>query len=167
MNTKYSIREATITDIPTIHRLAQAIWEPTYRPILSREQIDYMFEVIYTYNALKRQIKEGQTFILLYDGAEPIGFAAYSSKEPAGVVYKLNKIYLLPSRQGEGLGRLLLEAVEKRVREAGARYLDLNVNKYNKAKAFYERSGYQVLLEEDIPIGPYWMNDYVMRKGLA
>lgn len=167
MNTTYSIREATPTDIPTIHQLAEAIWEPTYRAILSREQIDYMFGVIYTYQALEQQMKEGQTFILLFDGAEPIGFAAYSMKDAADAVYKLNKIYLLPARQGEGLGKLLLEAVEERVQKAGARYLDLNVNKYNKAKAFYERSGYQVLLEEDIPIGPYWMNDYVMRKALA
>lgn len=125
-----------------------------------------MFEVIYTYEALERQMQENQTFILLQDSLEPIGFAAYSLKDSADAVYKLNKLYLLPTRQGEGLGNLLLTAVEERVRKAGARYLDLNVNTYNKAKAFYERCGYQVLLEEDIPIGPYWMNDYVMRKAL-
>ncbi|EJF11241.1 GNAT family N-acetyltransferase [Pontibacter sp. BAB1700] len=167
MKSKFSIREATTVDIPTIHRLAEAIWEPTYRSILSRQQIDYMFQVIYTHEALKRQMEENQTFIILYDGAQPIGFAAYSLKEPDGPVYKLNKIYLLPARQGEGLGKQLLDAVEERVEKAGARYLDLNVNKYNKAKAFYERCGYQVHLEEDIPIGPYWMNDYVMRKQLT
>ena len=37
------------------------------------------------------------------------------------------------------------------------------MNKYNKAKTFYESCGYHVHYEEDIPIGPYWMNDYVMR----
>jgi diamine N-acetyltransferase len=79
----------------------------------------------------------------------------------------LNKIYLLPNRQGEGLGKLLLGAVENEVRAQGARYLDLNVNRHNKAKDFYERCGYQVYLEEDIPIGPYWMNDFVMRKQLT
>ncbi|PVY43097.1 GNAT family N-acetyltransferase [Pontibacter virosus] len=167
MKSKFSIREATVADIPAIHQLAKAIWEPTYRPILSREQIDYMFEVIYAAGALELQMKEGQTFILLFDVAEPIGFAAYSMKDAEDSVYKLNKIYLLPSRQGEGLGKLLLEEVEERVGRVGARYLDLNVNKYNKAKAFYESCGYHVHIEEDIPIGPYWMNDYVMRKQLA
>jgi diamine N-acetyltransferase len=167
MNSKYSIREATTTDIPTINQLAKAIWEPTYRTILTREQIDYMFSVIYTHEALERQMLEGQTFLLLYEGTEPIGFAAYSIKDKEERSYKLNKIYLLLSRQGEGLGKLMLEEVESRASKAGAKYLDLNVNKYNKAKAFYERCGYQVHLEEDIPIGPYWMNDYVMRKALA
>ncbi|MBX0335269.1 GNAT family N-acetyltransferase [Pontibacter sp. HSC-14F20] len=166
MSSKFSFREASLSDIPLIHQLARATWEPTYRAILSQEQIEYMFEVIYTYEALERQMQENQTFILLQDSLEPIGFAAYSLKDSADAVYKLNKLYLLPTRQGEGLGNLLLTAVEERVRKAGARYLDLNVNTYNKAKAFYERCGYQVLLEEDIPIGPYWMNDYVMRKAL-
>jgi diamine N-acetyltransferase len=167
MNGKYSIREASATDISSIHQLAEAIWEPTYRAILSREQIDYMFGVIYTCEALERQMLEGQTFLLLYDEAEPIGFAAYSIKDKEERSFKLNKIYLLHSRQGEGLGKLMLEEVESRVSRAGAEYLDLNVNKYNKAKTFYERCGYHVHLEEDIPIGPYWMNDYVMRKALA
>jgi len=26
--------------------------------------------------------------------------------------------------------------------------------------------GFTIAYEEDIPIGPYWMNDYVMRKIL-
>ena len=43
---------------------------------------------------------------------------------------------------------------------------DLNVNRHNPALAFYERLGFQQHREEDIPIGPYWMNDYVMRKEL-
>ncbi|MDX5419777.1 MAG: GNAT family N-acetyltransferase [Hymenobacteraceae bacterium] len=163
----YTIRKATTADIPIINRLATAIWEPTYRPILSQEQISYMFEMIYIPEALQQQMQDGQTFLLLQDGDEPLGFASYSVKDESEKVYKLNKIYLLPNRQGEGLGKLLLDSVEAKVSELGARYLDLNVNRYNKAKSFYERCGYQVHLQEDIPIGPYWMNDYVMRKQLT
>jgi diamine N-acetyltransferase len=167
MSKQFHIRKATAADIPTINQLAEAIWEPTYRPILASEQIEYMFGIIYTPEALKQQMQEGQTFLLLYDGNEALGFAAYSVKDKAERSYKLNKIYLLPNRQGEGLGKRLLDAVENEVRALGARYLDLNVNRYNKAKDFYERCGYEVYYEEDIPIGPYWMNDFVMRKQLT
>ncbi len=163
----YSIRTATPSDIPTIKSLADATWEPTYKSILSKEQIDYMFEVIYSLEALEQQMKDDQTFVVLYDEQEkPLGFASYSLKHTGEKVYKLNKIYLLPACQGKGLGKLLLNHVEKEVRKLGAKNLDLNVNKYNKAKAFYETCGYHVHHEEDIPIGPYWMNDYVMRKQL-
>lgn len=162
----YTIRTATLSDIPLIKALAEATWEPTYRSILSKEQIDFMFEVIYTSDALQKQMQEGQTFLLLYQDEKPLGFAAYSLKDAAEKVYKLNKIYLLPECQGKGLGKLLLTYVENEVKQLGGSILDLNVNKHNKAKTFYETCGYHVHHEEDIPIGPYWMNDYIMRKHL-
>ncbi|WP_276499219.1 GNAT family N-acetyltransferase [Pontibacter litorisediminis] len=165
-NTSYHIRQAAPADIPTLMQLAEATWEPTYRSILPREQIEYMFEVIYSRQALEQQMQDGQTFLLLQEGELPLGFASFSVKDAAGKVYKLNKIYLLPQTQGKGYGKVLLQAVEQEVRQRGAALLDLNVNRYNPAKSFYERCGYQVHRQEDIPIGPYWMNDYIMRKEL-
>ncbi|MCX2740072.1 GNAT family N-acetyltransferase [Pontibacter anaerobius] len=165
-STSYHIRQATTFDLHTLMQLAEATWEPTYHSILSKEQIDYMFEVIYSAESLERQMQEGQTFLLLNEGEQPVGFASFSVKDGAGQVYKLNKIYLLPETQGKGYGKVLLEAVEQEVKKRGATILDLNVNRYNKAKGFYERCGYRVWQEDDIAIGPYWMNDYIMRKEL-
>ncbi|MBS1504124.1 MAG: GNAT family N-acetyltransferase, partial [Bacteroidetes bacterium] len=68
--------------------------------------------------------------------------------------------------QGKGYGKILINEVAQRTRDAGKHRLDLNVNRYNKARTFYEKMGFTVAYEEDIPIGPYWMNDYVMRKEL-
>lgn len=166
MNTRYSIRQASGADIKTIQQLAEATWAPTYNSILSQEQVDYMFGVIYTEEELAKQMQEGQTYLLLFEQEKPLGFASYSVKDKAAGIYKLNKIYLLPGEQGKGYGKALLSAVEEEVKRQNANVLDLNVNRYNKAKEFYERCGYSVLLQEDIPIGPYWMNDYVMRKEL-
>ncbi|MBC5993500.1 GNAT family N-acetyltransferase [Pontibacter sp. SD6] len=166
MQISTSIKEATTEDIPVLINLAEATWSPTYRAILSQEQIDYMFDVIYTKEALLQQMQEGQQFFIMYEGSRPVGFASYSVKYAPEKVYKLNKIYLLPECQGKGYGRYLLKAVEKKVKQAGGAILDLNVNRYNKAKDFYERCGYHVHQQEDIAIGPYWMNDFVMRKSL-
>ncbi|MBF9253987.1 GNAT family N-acetyltransferase [Pontibacter sp. 172403-2] len=166
MAANYFIREASLADIPLLHHLASLTWAPTYGSILPEEQVAYMFEVIYTETALQQQVREGQTFLLLYAGDKPVGFASFSEKEAAAKVYKLNKLYLLPDCQGSGLGKKLITFVEKEVKKRGAAILDLNVNRYNKAKAFYEHCGYHAHLQEDIPIGPYWMNDYVMRKQL-
>ncbi|TGD82818.1 GNAT family N-acetyltransferase [Hymenobacter wooponensis] len=161
-----TIHPATLADIPTIIALAEATWEPTYRFIISKEQIDYMYRVIYTPASLERQMTEqGHQFLLLLDDGQAGGFASYSAKTEAGA-YHLNKIYILPSHQGRGFGQLLIRAVEDAVRQAGGSVLELNVNRHNPALAFYERQGFQRHHEEDIPIGPYWMNDYVMRKEL-
>ena len=166
MRNNLSIRQATSSDLPLIMELAEATWAPTYSSILSQEQITYMFGEIYGEETLARQMQEGQTFLLLLEEDAPVGFAAYSVKDSAAGIYKLNKIYLLPQRQGKGYGKVLLTAVEEEVKRYGARTLDLNVNRHNKAKQFYEGCGYRVHAQEDIPIGPYWMNDYVMRKAL-
>ncbi|WP_161888691.1 GNAT family N-acetyltransferase [Pontibacter russatus] len=166
MSPNYHIRPATAQDLPAILYLAEATWAPTYHSILSREQVAYMFGEIYAEEALARQMQEGQTFLLLLEDNRPIGFAAYSAKSETEAIYKLNKLYLLPECQGKGYGKALLSAVEAAAKHRGARLLDLNVNRHNKAKQFYERCGYRVHAQEDIPIGPFWMNDYVMRKPL-
>jgi ribosomal protein S18 acetylase RimI-like enzyme len=157
------IKPATEQDIPTIIELAEATWEPTYRYIISKEQLDYMYRVIYTPASVLRQMREQHhTYLLAYIDDQPSGFASYSEK-PEGI-YHLNKIYVLPSHQGQKLGQRLIQAVEDAVRAAGGRALELNVNRHNPALAFYERQGFAQHREEDIPIGPYWMNDFVMRK---
>jgi hypothetical protein len=43
----------------------------------------------------------------------------------------------------------------------------LNVNRYNKARFFYEKFGFKIIDEVDISIGNnYFMNDYVMELNL-
>jgi GNAT superfamily N-acetyltransferase len=81
-------------------------------------------------------------------------------------VYKLHKLYCLPKTQGKGYGKILLNAVADKVKAAGKHVLDLNVNRYNNAKTFYEKMGFKAIYEEDIPVGDYFMNDFVMRKEL-
>ena len=164
------IEPATLKDIPTIIQLAEATWEPTYRFIISEEQLEYMYRVIYSPAALKRQMTEQQHVFLVarVDGA-PAGFASFSplpAEDDGAAGYKLHKIYVLPTRQGQGLGVYLIEAVENAARAAGGQFLDLNVNRYNPAIAFYERRGFARQREVDVPIGPYFMNDYIMRKTL-
>jgi diamine N-acetyltransferase len=69
--------------------------------------------------------------------------------------------------QGNGLGRWLLNDVIARVKSEGASALLLNVNRYNKARAFYEKMGFSVLKEDLIDIGSgYFMDDYVMELSL-
>ncbi len=166
------IEPAAVQDIPTIIRLAEATWEPTYRFIISEEQLEYMYRVIYSPAALKRQMQEQHhVFLVAYVEGEPAGFASFSPQPAEAATegatgYKLHKIYVLPTRQGQGLGQHLIEAVENAARAAGGHYLDLNVNRYNPAIAFYERRGFTRQREVDVPIGPYFMNDYIMRKEL-
>lgn len=162
------IRPATTGDATTIRKLAEAVWWPTYKPILTPEQIQYMLDSIYDIDSIRTQIETGeQSYLLLLDNGEPGGFASYSIRQENPLIHKLHKLYCLPGTKGKGFGSILLAEVEKGVLANGNTVLDLNVNRYNPAKGFYEKMGFEIVYEEDIDIGNgYWMNDFVMRKVL-
>lgn len=161
----FTIKLATLADIPTIIAIHNATWETTYREILSPEQIEFMSKQFYSPRALENSIvQDDHQFLLLLVNEIPSGFASVSEEKTGH--FKLNKIYILPSCQGTGAGKFLITEVEKYVKQKGAIQISLNVNRYNKARYFYEKMTYRIIREEDIPVGPYWMNDYVLEKVL-
>jgi len=157
------LRRAYEKDIPLIRDLSQRIWPATYSTILSAEQISYMMNLIYSEEALRKQMKEQHEFIIVSDGTEPVGFASFSLLSPG--IYKLHKIYVMPQNQGRGTGKYVIGEIIKAIIRKGGHGLQLNVNRNNKARDFYEKLGFIVIREEDIDIGGgYFMNDYVMEK---
>jgi RsiW-degrading membrane proteinase PrsW (M82 family)/ribosomal protein S18 acetylase RimI-like enzyme len=158
-----TIRGATPGDIPLIRDLTYKIWPQTYSSILSKEQIDYMLNQMYSESALQQQMQQNNEFVIVYDGKEPIGFASVGQTGPT--TFKLHKLYVLPSQQGRGAGSFIIDQIIKVIKPRGATSLQLNVNRQNNAKDFYEKLGFLVTGQEDIDIGSgYFMNDYVMEK---
>lgn len=161
-----TVRKAYPADIPLIRELSFKIWPDAYASILSKEQMDYMLDKMYNETTLKEQMEKGDEFIILYDGIQPIGFASVG---PIALqTYKLHKIYILPTSQGKGAGRFVIEQILQAMKTKGATSLQLNVNRHNNAKDFYEKMGFAVISEEDNDIGNgYFMNDYVMEKKVV
>ncbi len=161
-----SLRKAYEHDIPLIRDLAFRIWPTAYGQIISQEQIDYMLDMMYSERSLSDQMKKGAEFLIAYDGVEAVGFASVGMAEPG--IYKLHKLYVLPSQQGRGTGKFLVDAIARAAAKKGGKILRLNVNRNNPAVGFYEKIGFVKASEEDIEIGNgYLMNDYVMEKNLG
>jgi ribosomal protein S18 acetylase RimI-like enzyme len=122
-----------------------------------------MMEQMYSEDSLLQQMDKGHQFIIINENEKPVGFASYG--ETVSGIFKLHKIYILPSRQGKGAGRFAIEQIIADILPQGAKTLRLNVNRHNKAKNFYEKLGFEVAATEDIDIGNgFFMNDYVMEK---
>ena len=157
-----SVRTATVADIPLIRKLTFVIWPQTYCSIISKEQINYMLEMMYNPTTLQKQMEEDVcTFIIVYDDKEPVAFASYNETEQQ--VWKLNKIYILQSQQGKGTGKFIINFIVAEIKANHAKALQLQVNRQNKAKDFYERLGFKIIQTADFDIGNgYFMNDYVM-----
>ena len=146
-----------------VRDLAYTVWPSTYREILSSEQLDYMLHNFYSVANLEKQMDNGQVIELLFEDTTNIGFVAYELNCNETEWLKLHKIYLLPEIQGKGFGIFMIDEVNKRAKDNQQKGLFLNVNKYNKAKFFYEKLGFVISKEEVIDIGNgYVMDDYVM-----
>ncbi len=161
-----SVSKATAADIPLIRNLTFAIWPQTYSSIISKNQIDFMLEQMYNPATLQKQIEEeGFTFIIVYDDNEPVAFASFNETEPQ--VWKLNKIYILQSQQGKGTGKFIINYIVDEIKIKHAKALQLQVNRQNKAKDFYEKLGFKIIKTADFDIGNgFFMNDYVMELTL-
>lgn len=158
-----TIRNAGEKDVPLIRTLAFAIWPETYLPIIGQQQIDYMLELMYSEASLLDQMQNNKPFVLLYDGEQAVGFASYGPLTPQQ--YKLYKLYLLPSQQGKGAGKFLLHYIVNDSKAKGASVVELQVNKANPAKGFYEHNGFTIREEMVLDIGNgYVMDDYIMEK---
>lgn len=160
-----SIRIAAVADIPLIRELTFAIWPQTYSSIISQAQIDYMLDMMYSPASLQKQMEDGCAFIIVHDTDTPVAFAAYH--EPKPQIFKLDKIYILPSQQGKGTGKFIINYITTEIKKLGAKALQLQVNRHNNAKNFYEKLGFTIIDTADFDIGNgYFMNDYVMELYL-
>lgn len=164
-----AIVRARPDQLPEVQQLAGVIWREHYPGIISAAQIEYMLARGYALDALAGFLGAPDRGLELatVDGVLA-GFAAwYVTGEPATA--KLDKLYVLASRQRLGLGGGLIARVEALARAAGAATLILNVNKRNvQAISAYEKHGFAIREAVVVDIGQgYAMDDYVMAKRLA
>lgn len=157
------IVHAHTADIPLIQELTMTVWPQTYQHILTREQIEYMLQMMYSTEALQQQMREGQQFLVAWLEDLPLGFASYGPSEMEGE-YKLHKLYVRTDVQKTGAGKALLWFVMEEVKQRNGHHLVLQVNRQNEnAIGFYQHMGFRIEHQYDIPIGNgFYMNDYIM-----
>src|SRR5688500_4596810 len=142
----FKISEASEEDIPTIIDIAEKTWWPTYQDILTREQIRYMLDAIYTPGSIAKQMTDGtQQFLIGKDERCPQGFSSFGVRSEDANICKLHKLYVLPDNQKRGYGRMLIDEVRRRMLQQNKRILDVNVNRYNRALRFYENYGFKII----------------------
>ena len=147
--------------------LAEKIWPFTYGDIISQKQLHFMLEWMYSNDALEKSFDKGNEFYGAFDNTKAIGFFELEFLNENPNTVKLQKIYVLPSEQKNGLGTKLLQFGIIHSKNKGANKIILQVNRDNKAVDFYLKNNFSIISEEDFPIGNgYYMNDYVMEKTL-
>ena len=159
------IRAATLKDIPHIQSIARSTWPIAYGDIISKDQLDYMLNLMYSDASLLKQMEKGHQFYLFDLVDTPIAFASVSNE--GDCIFKLNKLYVLPSTQKTGAGKALLQKVIEHAKAENGKQIILQVNKQKIAKDFYLKQGFIVLKEDILELEHgYIMDDYIMGLNL-
>ena len=157
-----TVLPAQAVELPLVQQLAHAIWPQAYASILLPEQVNNMLGRIYSLENLLQEVENGHRFFLAWEGFEPLGYASAYREESTVWVKKL---YVLPERQGEGIGTQLMHAAVSAF--PGAQHASLLVNNRNApAMAYYERAGFTRSGELPVRMGDYEFTDYIYSRPL-
>ena len=180
--TEIQISPAGLTDKAFIRSVSERTWPSTYGHIISQEQINFMLDWMYSDASLEKQMHSGCAFYIASikkeDGKwDAVGFCSVSpddekeegennstEKVAGSTAHKLNKLYVLPTAQGTGAGKALLNKSIEVAKAAGSSSIFLQVNKLNTAYTFYLKHGFIKESEFKFDIGNgFYMDDYIMR----
>ena len=160
-------KPATQFDICLIQDLARRSWEDAYADILSKEQLEYMLEKMYSEHEIIFHLQNlNYHYFLIFDDETPLGFVGFEHHVEFNTT-KLHRIYLVPEAKEKGAGKRGLNLVKKHTQSVGDNRIILTVNKNNVARQFYESQNYKVYGEAVFDIGNgYVMDDYLMEFNL-
>ena len=154
------LKVAEEKDLSIISKLAKAIWNDHYVPIIGQQQVDYMLDKMYNHQSLVEQLNiKKHVFYLIQKDNTAIGFVSVSSENNRD--YFLHKFYIDQQKSNSGIGtkvlNLLIETIKPKI-------LTLTVNRQNfKSINFYFKNNFKIDRVEDFDIGNgYEMNDFVM-----
>ncbi len=163
MSDPIAIRRIAADELPVVQKIANDTWPTAFAGVIERHQIEIMLNDIYDLDMLQNDMDAlGHVFWVARHGHQDAGFV---SSFKADDVTWIKKLYILPSKQGLGIGRALMGTAKEFF--APQRALSLNVNNGNvKAIEFYKKYGFAVEREVPVKMGPFDFTDYVMTKVL-
>jgi ribosomal protein S18 acetylase RimI-like enzyme len=150
-----SVRKAIASDLQDIARVHVAAWQTTYRGIVPQPFLDSL-DVDARAEAWKNWFGEGKLHLYVAENdGEVCGFISGGAlREPIeGFDAEVYAIYLLPSFQGRGGGRLLMQRLAETLRISGFTQVVIWVLAENPSRGFYEHLGGSQITQKRIRIG--------------
>jgi ribosomal protein S18 acetylase RimI-like enzyme len=143
---RLEIRRAEIRDADGIARVCAAGWRDTYQGMKESERIEAVIAEYYEPERIRREIAapEGwDGWIVAVEDETVVGAGGGGMTEPG--VGEIFVLYLDPTRRGEGIGTLILDAITEQQRAQGAREQWVSVEPENrKGIPFYYARGFEV-----------------------
>ena len=160
------IRRLEKSEVDAVSALARVVWQATYPALISQAQIDFMLADRYAAERIHAQLDDPRHAWWVAQHNQTLAGFAHATLD--GTDCKLDKLYVHPDSQRQGIGRALLAAVQDWARAQHARRLWLQVNRGNtQAVAAYQKQGFHIIESRVFDIGHgFVMDDHVMERML-
>jgi GNAT superfamily N-acetyltransferase len=168
-----SIRIADLRDASVLANLGRQTFHETFAAQNKPEDMDTYLKESFTIERLTTELAEpGAVYLLAEVHTKVIGFAKIALvpcpdciTEPCPA--RLAKLYVSADAIGSGVGAALMLASIEWARSSGYKSLWLGVWEHNhRAKAFYERWGFESVGTETFRLGSDDQTDVLMQLGL-
>jgi diamine N-acetyltransferase len=160
-----AIRRAELRDVEPLCSLAREIWRAHYPPIIGEAQTEYMLAQRYAPAIVGAELdRDDVRWVVAHEGERMVGFASFHVQHCGEL--KIDKLYVHPACQRQGVGGALIEAACDAARASGLPSLVLAVNKRNEnAIAAYRKHGFEIreAVVKEIG-GGFVMDDYIMAR---
>lgn len=139
------IRAAEAGDVDGMQRVADRAWREAHESIVGEATVEVFLEEYYDAETFREHVESGESILLVaVEDDEVAGFALAGPTDADPETFGLSRIYVLPERWGEGIGRALLERIERAVADRNGERITLGVMAENeRAVEFYEAAGYE------------------------
>jgi len=163
---QFHVRPLNTKDIAPVSALARVVWQSTYPALISQAQIDAMLADRYSPAYIRVQrLDPTHGWWVAHQDQTLVGFA-HAILDSTDC--KLDKLYVHPDTQRQGVGRALLLAIQQWARQRHAGRLWLQVNRGNtQAITAYQKYGFRIVESRVFDIGEgFVMDDHLMELRL-
>jgi putative acetyltransferase len=108
--------------------------------------------------AFATRLANAVTLLGTIDGS-PVGFASLAGTD------RIDMLYVHPAAAGQGVGSMLIDALEKLAASRGAPRLTADVS--DNAQDFFRRHGFVATQRNSVQLGGEWLPNTTMEKRLA
>jgi len=109
-------------------------------------------------NEFGKRLAGELTLVATLEGS-PVGFAALAGAD------KIDMLYVHPAAAGQGVGAMLVDALEKLAGSRGAAKLIVDAS--DSARGFFEKRGYAAQQRNTVSVGDEWLANTTLHKQLA
>jgi putative acetyltransferase len=157
-NPRFALRPYLPADAAILADIFRASIEELTGDDYSQEQQEAWASAADDLTAFAEKLKSALTLVATMNGS-PVGFIALEGTD------KIDMLYVHPAVTGQGVGNLLIDAIEKLAAARGA--AKLTVQASDTASGFFQHHGYVAQTRNTVLRGNEWLANTTMEKKLT